>query len=107
MKKHVENARFRVKLGLIVAEIFINQSFSLPGAIGALSLLCAKAMGAMQIVATDISEHRLAMIKELGADFTVNVANKSPKEAAEAIKQAMGCALDTALECTGFGVSIE
>jgi len=77
------------------------------GAIGALSLLCAKAMGAMQIVATDISDHRLKMIKELGADFTVNVANKSPKEAAEAVKQALGSAPDTALECTGFGVSIE
>lgn len=78
------------------------------GAIGALSLLCARALGVYRVVATDIADSRLKTIKELGADYTVNVAGKSPKEAAEAIRQATGgVEPDVVLECTGFPMSIE
>jgi L-iditol 2-dehydrogenase len=77
------------------------------GAIGLLSLISAKGMGAAKIVATDLSDKRLAMAKELGADHVVNVTGKTPKETAQAVREALGCEPDVALECTGFGVSIE
>lgn len=77
------------------------------GAIGALSLLGAKAFGASKIVATDLSDKRLEFIKTLGADCTVNVSGKSPKEAAAAVKEALGAAPDVVLECTGLAISIE
>ncbi|KAI1722366.1 alcohol dehydrogenase groES-like domain-containing protein [Ditylenchus destructor] len=77
------------------------------GAIGALSLLGAKSFGVSKIVATDISDARLDFIKTLGADCTVNVMGKAPKEAAEAIRQALGAEPDVVLECTGLGMSVE
>jgi len=77
------------------------------GAIGVLSLLCAKAMGAGKVIATDLSDKRLEIAKNVGADYTVNVSGKSPKEAAKTIVETLGCEPEVTLECTGFGVSIE
>lgn len=77
------------------------------GAIGALSLLSSKAFGVSKIVATDISDARLEFIKTLGADATVNVMGKSPKDAALAIREALGAEPDVVMECTGLGVSVE
>jgi L-iditol 2-dehydrogenase len=42
------------------------------GTIGLLTLQCAKIMGAKEITVFDIDDEKLAIAKELGADFTVN-----------------------------------
>ncbi len=44
------------------------------GPIGLLTILAARRAGADEIVATDISDHVLAMARDAGADRTVNVA---------------------------------
>uniref|UniRef100_A0A915EIV2 Sorbitol dehydrogenase n=1 Tax=Ditylenchus dipsaci TaxID=166011 RepID=A0A915EIV2_9BILA len=76
------------------------------GAIGVLCLISAKAMGASKIIATDLSDKRLAIAKQVGADCVLNVSGKSPQEAAAAIKETLGCEPEITIECTGFGVSI-
>ncbi|KAI1717800.1 alcohol dehydrogenase groES-like domain-containing protein [Ditylenchus destructor] len=77
------------------------------GAIGTLCLLSAKTFGVSKIVATDVNDSRLDFIKTLGADFTVNVSGKSPKDAGIAVREALGSDPDVVLECTGLGASIE
>uniref|UniRef100_A0A915EDM0 Sorbitol dehydrogenase n=1 Tax=Ditylenchus dipsaci TaxID=166011 RepID=A0A915EDM0_9BILA len=77
------------------------------GAIGVLSIICAKAMGAVKIIATDLSDKRLAIAKDVGADHVLNVSGKTPKEAAAAIVEILGYEPEVTLECTGFGPSIE
>lgn len=44
------------------------------GPIGALAIVAARAHGAQEIVATDVSEFTLALARKVGADATVNVA---------------------------------
>lgn len=44
------------------------------GPIGALAIVAARAHGAQEIVATDVSDFTLAMAKRVGADHTCNVA---------------------------------
>nr|KAF6388998.1 sorbitol dehydrogenase [Myotis myotis] len=45
------------------------------GPIGLVNLLVAKAMGAAQVVVTDLSASRLAKAKEAGADFVLQITN--------------------------------
>ena len=47
------------------------------GPIGLLAVLVARAAGAVEIVATDISEFTLSKARDVGADGSVNVANTS------------------------------
>lgn len=44
------------------------------GPIGALAIVAARAHGAQEIVATDVSDFTLALARKVGADHTVNVA---------------------------------
>ena len=44
------------------------------GPIGALAIVAARAHGAQEIVATDVSDYTLALARKVGADSTVNVA---------------------------------
>lgn len=46
------------------------------GPIGLMAIAVAREVGARYIVATDVSESRLAMAKEMGADAVVNVAQE-------------------------------
>ena len=43
------------------------------GPIGLVNLLTAKAMGASEVVITDIADNRLEVAKSLGADYTYKV----------------------------------
>ncbi|MER9330342.1 L-idonate 5-dehydrogenase [Mesorhizobium sp. M0488] len=52
------------------------------GPIGALCILAARAHGAREIVATDVTDGVLAKALEIGADRTINVATNSEKLAA-------------------------
>jgi L-iditol 2-dehydrogenase len=44
-------------------------------------------MGAGQIIATDLSEHRLAFAKRCGAEVTLNVTTTSPEERIAEVKK--------------------
>jgi L-iditol 2-dehydrogenase len=50
------------------------------GPLGLLHVMKADMMGAGQIIATDLSESRLAFAKKMGADVTVNASTTSPEE---------------------------
>ncbi|CAK8680365.1 unnamed protein product [Clavelina lepadiformis] len=72
------------------------------GPIGLLSLLVAKAMGASQVIITDLNQNRLHLAATLGADHVINVEqNKSPQETAMHIEQLLGGMPDRTIECTG------
>jgi L-idonate 5-dehydrogenase len=47
------------------------------GPIGALAIVAARAHGAQEIVATDVSDFTLGLARKIGADTTVNVATEN------------------------------
>jgi L-idonate 5-dehydrogenase len=47
------------------------------GPIGALAIVAARAHGAQEIVATDVSDYTLGLARRVGADRTINVATNS------------------------------
>jgi threonine dehydrogenase-like Zn-dependent dehydrogenase len=57
------------------------------GPLGLLHIAKADMMGAGQIIATDLSETRLAFAKKLGADHTINVSTTSSDERIDLIRQ--------------------
>jgi L-iditol 2-dehydrogenase len=46
------------------------------GAIGLVTLLCAKAFGSLRVVVADTHNERLSVAKELGADAVVLISKK-------------------------------
>jgi alcohol dehydrogenase len=68
------------------------------GGVGLASVLGAVAAGARQVIAADLSEEKLALAKSLGATHTFNAG---AADAADAIKQASGGGVDTAIEMAG------
>uniref|UniRef100_A0A3P9KU77 Sorbitol dehydrogenase n=1 Tax=Oryzias latipes TaxID=8090 RepID=A0A3P9KU77_ORYLA len=72
------------------------------GPIGLVCLLVAKAMGASQVVITDLFQDRLAKAKELGADFQVTVSKSdSPQQLAKKVEDLLGVQPQITIECTG------
>lgn len=71
------------------------------GPIGLVALLVAKAMGASQVVISDLSADRLKKAKELGADFAVQVQREAPQELAQKVEGLLGCMPEITIECTG------
>lgn len=70
------------------------------GPIGLLAVLVARAAGAAQIVATDITDFTLNKARELGADITHNVADQA--NALEVYGAQKGH-FDVLFECSGVG----
>jgi alcohol dehydrogenase len=68
------------------------------GGVGLASVLGAVAAGARQVIAADLSDEKLALAKSLGATHTFNAG---AADAADAIKQASGGGVDTAIEMAG------
>lgn len=66
------------------------------GPIGVMAIPVAKALGAVQIVATDLSDYRLKLASEVGADVVINVKEQDPVQ----IVQNLGGA-DVVLEMSG------
>ncbi|XP_006995182.1 sorbitol dehydrogenase isoform X1 [Peromyscus maniculatus bairdii] len=77
------------------------------GPVGIVTLLVAKAMGAAQVLVTDLSSSRLAKAKEVGADFTLQVAKESPLEVASRVESMLGGKPEVTIECTGAESSIQ
>lgn len=72
------------------------------GPIGLVTLLAAKAMGASQVIITDLSPDRLSKAKELGADFQLTVKRAdSPQQLAKSVEDMLGAQADVTIECTG------
>jgi threonine dehydrogenase-like Zn-dependent dehydrogenase len=57
------------------------------GPLGLLHVAKADMMGAGQIIATDLSETRLAFAKKMGADVTINVSTTSSEERVDLVRQ--------------------
>ncbi|XP_070819989.1 sorbitol dehydrogenase [Chaetodon trifascialis] len=78
------------------------------GPIGLVCLLVAKAMGASQVVITDLSPERLTMAKELGADFQLTVKRgDGPQQLAKSVEDNLGTQPHITIECTGVESSIQ
>uniref|UniRef100_A0A2I3H2Q4 Sorbitol dehydrogenase n=1 Tax=Nomascus leucogenys TaxID=61853 RepID=A0A2I3H2Q4_NOMLE len=77
------------------------------GAIGVVTLLVAKAMGAAQVVVTDLSATRLSKAKEIGADLVLQISKESPQEIARKVEGLLGCKPEVTIECTGAEASIQ
>jgi len=74
-----------------------------PGAIGLLTLQVVKAAGATVILlGTDKDDHRLALGKQLGADYVVNVQQQDPAELVRDLTEE-GLGADVVYECSGAG----
>jgi alcohol dehydrogenase len=81
----------QVKVGQTVAVVGL-------GGVGLASLLGARAAGARQIVAVDLSDEKLALATSLGATHTFNAGQP---DAMETIKAATGGGVDFAIEMAG------
>lgn len=75
------------------------------GPIGILLVQSLKAMGAAQVLATDISDTRLELAKRLGADYVVNTRNR---DFGPALLEAYGPdKADVIYECAGTDVTMD
>eukprot|EP00058_Branchiostoma_floridae_P020933 XP_002606423.1 hypothetical protein BRAFLDRAFT_67675 [Branchiostoma floridae] len=76
------------------------------GPIGLVCLQVAKAMGAAQVVITDIDSQRLEFARQMGAEVTVHVTSRDGREVADHVVQVLGCNPDVTIECSGAETSI-
>lgn len=75
------------------------------GPIGILLVQSLKALGAAEVLATDISDTRLALAGSLGADYTVNTMKR---DYAEALLEAFGPdKADVVYDCAGSDVTMD
>ncbi|XP_062381242.1 sorbitol dehydrogenase [Sardina pilchardus] len=78
------------------------------GTIGLVTLLVAKAMGASQVVISDLSAERLKMAKELGADCPLEVKREdTPEQLAQKVEGLLGAQPHATIECTGVQSSVQ
>lgn len=78
------------------------------GPIGLVCLAVAKAMGASQVVITDLFPERLSVAKELGADFQLTVKKEDkPEQLAERVAEKLGAQPNITIECTGVESCIQ
>jgi L-iditol 2-dehydrogenase len=70
-----------------------------PGPIGLMTVQVCKQMGAARVILTGTRESRLAMGRELGADYTINVGEQDPVAAVMRLTGGQG--VDLSIECSG------
>ena len=72
------------------------------GPLGMAHVIMARIMGAGKIIATDISDYKLELAREFGADVVINVRNTTAEERIARIKQEThGRGADIVCECVG------
>ncbi len=72
------------------------------GPTGLFAAAVARVSGAAVIIATDVSDYRLGIAKQLGVDRTVNVKTEGPEAVGDAIRDlTAGEGVDAALEMSG------
>ena len=75
------------------------------GPIGILLVQSLKALGAAEVLATDISDKRLEIVKSLGADYAVNTMKEDYREA---LLKAFGPdKADVVYECAGSDITMD
>ena len=73
------------------------------GAMGLAHLIKARVLGAGDIIAMDVSDYRLNLAKEFGADYTLNVKKTTPKERMKFVKDLTeGRGADMVIETAGI-----
>lgn len=75
------------------------------GTIGMLMLQCLKLCGAKSVTAVDISDHRLALAADFGADHVINAAREDLTGRAMAITKGRG--FEVVLECSGAAAAMQ
>jgi L-idonate 5-dehydrogenase len=73
------------------------------GPIGVLSILAARRAGAVEIVATDLSDYTLSIARQAGADRTINSASEPDALAAYGADKGY---FDALYECSGAAVAL-
>jgi len=78
------------------------------GPIGLVNLLTAKAMGASEVIITDIMDNRLEVAKSMGADYTYKATRgKTAEDMAADVKELLGGEMpDITIECSGVESSV-
>jgi len=72
------------------------------GPLGLAHIIKARMMGAGKIIATDISDYKLGLAKEFGADIVLNSKKTTEEERIDIVMQAThGRGADLAVECVG------
>jgi len=72
------------------------------GPTGLFAAAIARVAGAAVIIATDVSDYRLGLAKQVGVDHTVNVKTSTPEAVGETIRElTAGEGVDAALEMSG------
>lgn len=72
------------------------------GPLGLCFVMKARMLGAGNIVAIDLSRHRLDFARKLGADYTINASQTSAPERRETVRQLThGRGADVVVECAG------
>jgi len=72
------------------------------GPMGICHVIKARVMGAGTIIATDLSDYRLALAREFGVDCTLNVAQTSVDERVDFVRSLThGRGADVVVECAG------
>ena len=74
------------------------------GTIGIMTLLACKAMGATQIIISDLLENRLMRAKEFGANLIINSSNCDPAEKVMEATNGQGC--DIVFETAGSPITM-
>src|SRR5262249_57976671 len=75
-----------------------------PGRSGLIAVQLCKALGAARVILTGTREARLAIGRQLGADFTIDVRRESLRERMREITGGRGA--DCVLECAGGPTSM-
>src|ERR1700747_3055500 len=82
--------------GLVAGESVVVTG---PGPIGLLGVAVAKALGAQPVILTGTRDNRLAIGRELGADYVINVRDENAVEAVKRLNGGKG--VDYVVECSG------
>jgi L-iditol 2-dehydrogenase len=88
--------------GYVAGETVLVQG---PGPIGLIAVQLCKALGAARVVLTGTREARLAVGRQLGADFTIDVRRENMRERIREITGGRGA--DCVLECAGGATSMQ
>ncbi len=75
------------------------------GTIGMLAMLAARLKGAGKVIITDMSQHRLEMAEEMGADLTINIKEQDPVQTT--LDYTNGVGVDCAIEAVGITPAVQ
>ena len=85
-------------LRIVAPPIFFRFAIVGAGTMGALALLASLGIGARDVMAVDVNDERLAIMRQLGASAVVNVSRAAEAEQA---KSAAGRGYDVVLDASG------